>query len=177
MDTEWFWIPGELNPADMGTRPTMTPGNMGEGTPYQMELPWMYQPVETWPTKKDFTPPPVEECRKDVTQATFTVAQAVRGRLTYPVKATSRAKLVRIFGYVKMADAAFKMRARRTPLIMIETAGGKKMPGPPWRYYLEAALDYLVEDAQRNMIVEGTASLEAEEIIREHAVGPPRRIK
>jgi hypothetical protein len=23
VETEWFWIPGELNPADMGTRPTM----------------------------------------------------------------------------------------------------------------------------------------------------------
>ncbi len=51
------------------------------------------------------------------------------------------------------------------------------VPGPPPRCYLEAALDYLVEDAQRNMDTEGMASLEAEEIIREHGVGPPRRIK
>ncbi len=177
VDTEWFWIPGELNPADMGTRPTMTPGNMGEDTPYQSGLPWMYQPVETWPTKKDFTPPPVEECRKDVTQATGAVARVVKGRLAYPVKATSRAKLVRIFGYVMLAVAAFKKRARRMPLLMAEAAGGKKVPGPPPRCYLEAALDYLVEDAQKNMAVDGTASLEAEEIICEHIVGPPRRIK
>ncbi len=34
-----------------------------------------------------------------------------------------------------------------------------------------------MEDAQRNMNTEGMASLEAEEIIREHEVGPPRRIK
>jgi hypothetical protein len=108
VDTEWFWIPGELNPADMGTRPTMTPGSMGESSPYQMGLPWMYQLVETWPVRKDFTPPPAEECRKDVTQATCAVARVVRGKLTYPVRATSRAKLVRIFGYVMMAAAAFK---------------------------------------------------------------------
>jgi hypothetical protein len=177
VDTEWFWIPGELNPADMGTRPTMTPGSMGEGTPYQTGLPWMYQPVETWPTKKDFTPPPAEECRKDVTHTTCAVVQAVRARLTYLVKATSRAKLVRIFGYVMLAVAAFKKRACRMPLLMVETTGKKKTPGPPPRCYLEAALDYLMEDAQRNMTVDGTASLEAEEIIREDVLGPPRRIK
>jgi hypothetical protein len=90
VDTEWFWIPGELKPADMGTRPTMTPGNMGESSPYQMGLPWMYQPVETWPVRKDFTPPPMEECRKDVTQATCAVARVVKGKLTYPSRATSR---------------------------------------------------------------------------------------
>ncbi len=50
-------------------------------------------------------------------------------------------------------------------------------PGPPPKCYLEAALDYLVEDAQRNMNLEGMASLEAEEVIREHEVGPPHRIK
>jgi hypothetical protein len=177
VDTEWFWIPGELNPADMGTRPTMTLGNMGEDTPYQSGLPWMYQPVETWPTKKDFTPPPAEECRKDVTQAICAVARVVKGRLAYPVKATSRAKLVRISGYVMLAVAAFKKRARRMPLLMAETMGEKKVPGPPPRCYLEAAIDYLVEDAQKNMAVNGTVSLEAEEIIREHIVGPPRRIK
>ncbi len=177
VDTEWFWIPGELNPADMGTRPTMTPGSMGEDTPYQKGLPWMYQPVETWPVRKDFTPPPVEECRKDVTQATCSIARAVKGRLTYPVKATSRAKLVRIFGYVLMAAAAFKKRACRTPLTLVEAPGSRMIPGPPPRCNLEAALDYLVEDAQRNMVTDGTTSLEAEEIVREHAVSPPRWIK
>ena len=50
-------------------------------------------------------------------------------------------------------------------------------PGPPPKCYLEAALDYLIEDAQRNMSLEGMASLEAEEVVREHEVGPPRRIK
>jgi hypothetical protein len=176
VDTEWFWIPGELNPADMGTRPTMTPGNMGEGSPYQMGLPWMYQPVETWPVRKDFTPPPVEECRKDVTQATCAVARLVRGKLTYPSRATLRAKLVRIFGYVVMAAAAFKKQVGRVALARVTAPGGKLVPGPPPRCYLEAALDYLVENAQRNMNTEGMASLEAEEIIRENDVGPPRRI-
>jgi hypothetical protein len=137
----------------------------------------MYQPVEAWPVRKDFTPPPAEECRKDVTQARCTVARVVKGKLTYPIRATSRAKLVRIFGYLMMAAAAFKKRADRVALVRTVTPGGKMVPGPPPRCYLEATLDYLVEDAQKNMIADGMASLEAEEIIREHNVGPPRRIK
>jgi hypothetical protein len=130
VDTEWFWIPGELNPADMGTRPTMTPGNMGEESTYQRGFPWMYQPVESWPVKKDFTPPLIEECRKDVTQATCAVARVIGEKLTYPSKA-SRTKLVRIFGYVMMAVAAFKRQPGRTALIKTETSGGKWKPGPP----------------------------------------------
>ncbi len=131
MDTEWFWIPGELNPADMGTRPTMTPESMGEESAYQKGFPWMYQPVENWPVKKDFTPPPVEECRKDVTQATCAVARVVRERQAYPSRASSRAKLVRIFGYVMMAVAAFKRQPGRIALIRTGAPGGKSKPGPP----------------------------------------------
>ncbi len=37
-ETEWFWIPGKMNIADMGTRPTVLPGDMGPGTPYQAVL-------------------------------------------------------------------------------------------------------------------------------------------
>ena len=101
----------------------------------------------------------------------------VRERLTYPSRASSRAKLVRIFGYVMMAVAAFKRQPGRVVLVKTGATGGKLKPSPPPRCYLEAALDYLVEDAQRNMNLEGMASLEAEEVIREHEVGPPRRIK
>jgi hypothetical protein len=137
----------------------------------------MYQPVETWPVKKDFTHPPVEECRKEVTQAMCAVAPGVKGKLTYPSRATSRSKLVRIFGYVMMAPAAFKKQTGRTILVRTTAPGGKLVPRPPPRCYLEAALDYLVEDAQKNMNTDRMASLEAEEIIREHNVGPPRRIK
>jgi hypothetical protein len=39
---------------------------------------------------------------------TCAVARVVRERLAYPSRASSRAKLVRIFGYVMMAAAAFK---------------------------------------------------------------------
>jgi hypothetical protein len=102
VDMEWFWFPGELNPADMGTRPTMTPRDMGEGTPYQIGLPWMYQLVDSWPVRKDFTSLPAEECCKDVTPAMCAV---------------------RIFGYLMMAVAAFRKQYCRIPLAMMEAGG------------------------------------------------------
>ncbi len=34
-ETEWFCIQGEMNVADIGTRPTVLPRDMGPGTPYQ----------------------------------------------------------------------------------------------------------------------------------------------
>ncbi len=52
-ETEWFWIPGEMNVADMGTRPTVVPKDMGPGTPYQEGLQWMKGPPETWPAKRN----------------------------------------------------------------------------------------------------------------------------
>jgi hypothetical protein len=138
----------------------------------------MYPPVANWPVKKDFTfPPPLEECRRDVTQATCPVAQEIKKGLSYPARATTRVKLVRILGYMMMAVAAFQKRPRRIPLAKVATGKGEKVPGQPPRCYLEAALDYLVEDAQINMSLDGTVSLEAEEVIREHDICPPRRIK
>jgi hypothetical protein len=74
-EKEWFWIPGEQNIADMGTRPTRVPRDMGPGTPYQEGLPWMKEPPEVWPTKETFMPPPPEECKKDM----LAMVKAVRG--------------------------------------------------------------------------------------------------
>ena len=79
-EKEWFWIPGEQNITDMGTRPTMVPRDMGPGTPYQEGLLWMREPPEVWPTKKTFTPPPPEECKKDL----LAMVKAVRGGETGP---------------------------------------------------------------------------------------------
>ena len=100
-ETKWFWILGELNIADMGTRPTVLPGDMGPGTPYQEGLPWMRESPEAWPTKKTLTPPPPEECKKDML-AMVKVAR-VRSGLWYPPSADTRAKLERVYGWGKEA--------------------------------------------------------------------------
>ncbi len=84
-ETEWFWIPGEMNIADMGTRPTVVPKDMGPGTPYQEGMSWMKEPPETWPAKKTFAPPPPEECKKDMMALVMTAQ--VRSGLWYPPSA------------------------------------------------------------------------------------------
>jgi len=68
-DTEWYWVPGEQNLADMGTRPNVLPHKMDEGKPYQEWMQWMYQHPSEWPVKKNFEVPPPEEFCKDMTQA------------------------------------------------------------------------------------------------------------
>jgi hypothetical protein len=53
----------------MGRRPTVQPDEVVEGSDYQNGIEWMRSPVEEWPVKKTVTPPPVEECRKDMVLA------------------------------------------------------------------------------------------------------------
>jgi hypothetical protein len=61
---------------------------------------------EAWPVKRKFSSPPAEECRKDVLKAAGGVR--VTPGLVYPARATTRAKLERIYGYVFTAVARFK---------------------------------------------------------------------
>jgi hypothetical protein len=65
-EKNWFWIPGELNLADMGRRSTVVPKDMGPGIPYQDGLLWMKDPPEMWPAKNTFMQPPLEEWWRDV---------------------------------------------------------------------------------------------------------------
>jgi hypothetical protein len=88
-ETEWFWITGEMNIADMGTRPTVVPKDMGPGTPYQEGLPWMRGPPETWPAKKTYAPPPP----KDMMAMVMTTW--MKSGLWYLPSADTRAKLER----------------------------------------------------------------------------------
>ncbi len=125
-ETEWFWIPGEMNIADMGMRPTVLPGDMGPGTPYQEGLPWMRGPPEAWPTKKTFTPPPPEECKKDM--LAMVKAARVRTGLWYPPSTDTRAKLERVYGYVYTFLARARRLANFSP-ITTRTRWAGKEPG------------------------------------------------
>ncbi len=148
-ETEWFWIPGELNIADMGTRPTVLPEDMGPGTPYQEGLPWMRGSPEAWPTKKTFMPPPPEECKKDM--LAMVKVTRVRSGLWYPPSADTRAKLERVYGYVYTFLARVKKLDNFTP-IMARTRGmGKEAVtthSPPAEQYREVARLCLLQDAQ-----------------------------
>jgi hypothetical protein len=52
-----------------------------------------------------------------------------------------------------------------------------KVLGLPPQKYLDAVLDHLLEEAQKNTSLDGTAGLEAEEIIREHEMFLPFKLK
>jgi hypothetical protein len=122
-ETEWFWIPGEMNIPDMGTRPTVLPRDMGPGTPYQEGLPWMRESPEARPAKKTFTPPPPEECKKDMLAMVKT--GRVRSGLWYPPSADTRAKLERVYGYVYSFLARARKLANFTPITARTRGTGK----------------------------------------------------
>ena len=60
-ERDWYWIPTDLNLADMGTRPTVKPAEMEVGTDYQDGMPWMRTPKETWPVTQTPGKAPEEE--------------------------------------------------------------------------------------------------------------------
>jgi hypothetical protein len=158
---EWLWIPGGLNLVDQGTRPTVLPEDIAPGTSYQDGLPWMREPMEDWPVKRKFTAPPQEECRKDVLSMTGAVTTA-QG-FEYPARATTRAKLERIYGYVSTAVARFKGSPGFTPVETRAEGRTKKGPwkelGPPAEKYRTAARHFLLQEARASLIGKELESL------------------
>jgi hypothetical protein len=162
-ETELFWIPGELNIADMGTRPTVLPGDMGPGTPYQEGLPWMRESPEARPTKKTFTPPLPEEGKKDML-AMVKVAR-VRSGLWYPPSAHMRAKLEWVYGYVYTFLAGARKLGNFTPIIARTRGTGKEAVTthiPPAEQYREEARLCLLQNAQASIGKGGLEGVTAE---------------
>jgi hypothetical protein len=177
-EKEWFWIPGELNLADQGTRPTVLPRDMAPGTPYQDGLPWMKDPEEAWPVKKKFSTPPAEECRKDVLKAAGGVRMTPG--LVYPARATTRAKLERIYGYVFTAVARFKKLPAFSPVGIRAEGRTKERPqaiyGPPAEKYRAAARQFLIQDAQASLVEKQLESLMVERKLQAEDGFPERVI-
>jgi hypothetical protein len=162
-ETEWFWIPGEMNIADMGTRPTVVPKDMGPGTPYQEGLPWMEGPPETWLARKTFAPPP-PECKKDMLAMVMTAR--VRSGLWYPPSADTRAKLERVYGYVYTFLAGARKLANFTPITKRSRTVGKETVtthSPLAEQYREAARLCLLRDAQASIEKGGLKGLTVED--------------
>ncbi len=97
--------------------------------------------MEEWPVKKTVTPNPAEECRKDMVQAMpkwaataeVAVVQAVESAswLPYPPKASTLARLSRVYAYVLwfLARACRVPGCEKRPML-------EKPPTPPgsaWR--------------------------------------------
>ncbi len=113
-EKDFFWIPRQLNPTDMGTRPTVLSADMGSNTPNQRGKDRMRLPVKDWPVRKDFTTPHLEECCRDILHTTCSVI--LEGKRSYLAKITSRAKLECVYGYLSMGVARFRKEALWTPL-------------------------------------------------------------
>ena len=60
-EKEWYWVPTDNNLADMGTRPTVSPEEMGPDSDYQIGQPWMRSPREAWPVTQTPGKVPDEE--------------------------------------------------------------------------------------------------------------------
>jgi hypothetical protein len=124
----------------------------------------MRDPEEAWPVKKKFSTPPAEECRKDVLKAAGGVR--VAPGLVYPARATTRAKLERIYGYVFAAVARFKKLPAFSPVEV--RAKGRTKKGPWAEYgtlaekYRTAARQFLIQDAQAGLIEKQLESLMVE---------------
>jgi hypothetical protein len=58
VEDEWLWLDGNCNPADLGTRSNAAPHGMAPNSKYQISMPWMRDPEESWPCKKSFSPAP-----------------------------------------------------------------------------------------------------------------------
>ncbi len=108
--------------------------------------------------KKKFTTTPAEECRKDV----LNVDRGLRATpgLVYPARATTRAKLERIYGYVFTAIARFKKLPVFSP-VEVRAQGHTKKGlwaefGPPAEKYRTAARQFLllVEKQLESLMVE-----------------------
>ena len=148
VETEWRWIPTDCNLADMGTRADVKPSDMGEESDYQLGMPWMRLPVEEWPAKKDVNKrPPVEEMRKPVVEATCNVVAQQESLVKY---SGSYSKLLRIWGYV----FTFIGKCKKMEVVGLQVATGKdghSVHSSPTPDMLQAAEDFLMEDAQKNL--------------------------
>ena len=84
---DWAWIPTHTNPADLGTWTNVVPADLGPDSFYQKGMDWMNGPHSEWPIKKEFTSPPPEERRKDISCAIIHISDSslARFRTLQPV--------------------------------------------------------------------------------------------
>jgi hypothetical protein len=78
VEEEWLWLSGNRNPADLGTRSNATPQGMDPGLEYQDGMARMKEPVDSWPCKKSFSPPPEEEFRKDMMEGACNIVKGMK---------------------------------------------------------------------------------------------------
>jgi hypothetical protein len=105
VEKEWRWLEGNCNPADLGTRSKAMSRDMVYGSEYQVGMPWMAMPENTWPCKKSFSPAPSEEFRKDMREgACCMVSGEESPESGFPeVRKGGLDRLIRVYRYVMAA--------------------------------------------------------------------------
>jgi hypothetical protein len=75
------------------------------GSEYQVGMPWMMEPEDSWPCKKSFSPAPIEEFRKDMREgACCVVGRAEAPDSEFPeVKKGGLDRLIHVYRYVMAA--------------------------------------------------------------------------
>ncbi len=114
---DWSWIPGELNPADMRTRPRVEQREMEIGSVYQRGYEWMSKPESEWPCKKEYIAPPAEELRKDMvgislSEAKVAACLADEGEGPFDGRISSLRRLWRIYAFVFVAAHKCRKKPR-----------------------------------------------------------------
>jgi hypothetical protein len=104
----WFWLMGNCYPADLGNRPTASPGILGAGSEYQGGMGLMKEPKDKWPCWRFLGAAQEEEMRKDMMAVTSAVTAATAGTKGHPEEFPIPARgglerLVRVFVYVYAA--------------------------------------------------------------------------
>jgi hypothetical protein len=180
VENEWRWLEGNCNPADLGTRSRATPKDMVLGSEYQVGMPWMVKPENTWPCRKSFSPAPVEELRKDMREGACYVASAEGPQeLEFPeVKRGGLDRLIRVYGYVMAAVYKWRKKAGAAGPVIINSAHfpSGSVLGYPSLECLRAAELFLLERTQKKIGTSRVRSLNVDTITEEDVIGVKRKL-
>jgi hypothetical protein len=155
VEKEWRWLEGNCNPADLGTRSKATPRDMIFGSEYQVGMPWMMKPENTWPCKKSFRPAPTEEFRKDMREGACCVVNGEENSdPEFPeVRKGGLDRLIRVYGYVMAAVYKWRKKTGAMGPVIINGAQlpNGKVFGYPSIHCLRTAELFLLEKAQKGL--------------------------
>jgi hypothetical protein len=180
VENEWRWLEGNCNPADLGTRSKATPRDMIFGSEYQVGMPWMMEPEDSWPCKKSFSPAPAEEFRKDMREgACCVLSKEETLDPEFPkVRKGGLDRLIRVYGYVMAAVYKWKKKTGALGPVIIN---GTQLPngkvfGYPSIQCLRAAELFLLEKAQKGLKSSRMRSLNVDTAAEEDVIGVKRKL-
>jgi hypothetical protein len=150
------------------------------GSEYQVGMPWMMEPEDSWPCKKSFSPAPIEEFRKDMREgACCVVGRAEAPDSEFPeVKKGGLDWLIRVYGYVMAAVYKWRKKAGAMGPVIINGAQlpSSKVFGYPSIQCLRAAELFLLERAQKDLKTARMKTLNVDTAFEEDVNGITRKL-